>query len=120
MFVRDKLGYNIVLWQWLCMISLMYLNMGNIYQSPAIFFSCLLSYILMVLYANPETMAFDDVLWQYVGEMGRSQILVIVMISICLIPDSVDVMEIVYIQATPSSIPRGELWLINTNIHHQN
>ena len=54
-------------------------------------------------------MAFDDVLSIYVGEMGRSQILIILMIAICLLPDPFDTMEIVYTQATPSFTSKSEL-----------
>ena len=67
-------------------------------------------------------MAFDDVLSIYVGEMGRSQILIILMIAICLLPDPFDTMEIVYTQATPSFTSKGELWLmdmIDARLIHQ-
>ena len=54
-------------------------------------------------------MAFDDVLRKYVGEFGRHQILVTLVLNILSIPGSFDVMEIIFSQATPPFWLKGEL-----------
>ena len=53
-------------------------------------------------------MAFDDVLGTYVGEIGRYQIVMILMINICMVPGAFDTMKMVYTQATPSFWPMGQ------------
>ena len=62
-------------------------------------------------------MAFDDVLRKYVGEVGRHQILVTLVLNILSIPGSFDVMEIIFSQATPPFWPKGELLCLKIWIH---
>ena len=45
-------------------------------------------------------MAFEDVLCKYVGEFGRYQIIIMAVISIFVLTDSFDTIEIVYTQAS--------------------
>ena len=52
-------------------------------------------------------MAFEDVLRKYIGECGRYQIRIILLIIIVIMTDPFDTIEIVYIQATPSFSPKG-------------
>ena len=52
-------------------------------------------------------MAFEDMLRKYIGECGRYQIRIILVIITIVITDPFDTIEIVYIQATPSFAQTG-------------
>ena len=53
-------------------------------------------------------MTFDDVLRKHVGEIGRYQCLVVLMMNLCTLPSSFDTMEMIFTQATPLFWPKGK------------